>query len=54
MPIFTQNEADAVTVRKDGFMDVRVLTEQGVMFKGAKINKTVGQHSTDEMYKVHH
>lgn len=52
MPIFTQNEADAAIVRKDGFTDVRVLTEQGVVFKGTRINKTIGQHGTDEMYKV--
>ncbi|WP_169391999.1 MULTISPECIES: MBL fold metallo-hydrolase [Psychrobacter] len=52
MPIFTQDEADAAIVRKDGFTDVRVLTEQGVVFKGTRINKTTGQHGTDAMYKV--
>ena len=52
MPIFTQNTADAAIVRKDGFTDVRVLTEQGVVFKGTEINKIIGQHGTDEMYKV--
>lgn len=52
MPIFTQDAADAEIVRKDGFTDVRVLTEQGVVFKGTRINKTIGQHGTDEMYKV--
>lgn len=52
MPIFTQDEADAATVRKDGFTDVRVLTQKGIMFKGTGIYKTIGQHGTDEMYKV--
>lgn len=52
MPIFTQDAADAATVRKDGFTDVRVLTEQGVVFKGTRINKTIGQHGTDAMYKI--
>lgn len=52
MTIFTQDEADAATVRKDGFTDVRVLTEQGVVFKGTKINKTIGQHGTNAMYQV--
>ncbi|WP_227678349.1 MBL fold metallo-hydrolase [Psychrobacter vallis] len=52
MPIFTQYAADAAIVRKDGFTDVRVLTEQGIVFKGTRINKTIGQHGTDEMYKV--
>ena len=50
MPIFTKNEADAVTVRKDGFTHVRVLPEQGTVFGGTKISKTIGQHGTDEMY----
>lgn len=52
MPIFTQDEADATIVRKDGFTNVRVLTEQGVVFKGTRINKTIGQHGTDAMYKI--
>ena len=52
IPIFTQDEADAAIVRKDGFTDVRVLTEQGVVFKGTRINKTIGQHGTNGMYKV--
>lgn len=52
MPIFTQNEADAVTVRKDGFTHVRVLPEQGIVFEGTKISKTIGQHGTDEMYQI--
>ena len=52
MPIFTQDEADAAIVRKDGFTNVRALTDQGVVFKGVTIHKTIGQHGTDEMYKV--
>ena len=52
MPIFTQDEADAAIVRKDGFTNVRALTDQGVVFKGVIIHKTIGQHGTDEMYKV--
>lgn len=52
IPIFTQNEADAATVRKDGFTHVKVLSDAGVTFNGTKINKTLGQHGTDEMYQV--
>lgn len=52
MTIFTQDEADAVIVRKDGFTDVRVLTEQGIVFKGTRIHKTIGQHGTNAMYQV--
>jgi len=52
MPIFTQNEADAKTVRQDGFTNVEVLTDTGVTFNGTKIHKTIGQHGTDAMYQV--
>lgn len=52
MPIFTQNAQDADTVRKDGFTDVRVLTEAGVEFQGTRLVKAGGQHGTDAMYAV--
>lgn len=52
MPIFTQNEEDAATVRKDGFTDVRVLTQAGSSFNGTRLYKTGGQHGSDEMYAV--
>ena len=52
MPIFTQDEADATAVRKDGFTDVRVLTEAGSEFNGTRLYKTGGQHGTDTMYTV--
>lgn len=43
IPIFAQNEQDAQSIRKDGFRDVRVLTENTV-FKGTRLSKTGGQH----------
>ena len=43
IPIFAQNEQDAQSIRKDGFKDVRVLTENTV-FKGTHLSKTGGQH----------
>jgi len=52
MPIFTQNEQDAAAMRKDGFTDVRVLTEDGAEFNGTHLYKTGGQHGTDQMYAV--
>ncbi|MDX3985720.1 MAG: MBL fold metallo-hydrolase [Achromobacter sp.] len=52
MPIFTQNEADAAAVRKDGFTEVRVLTEVGSEFNGTRLYKTGGQHGSDQMYAV--
>ncbi|WP_311220702.1 MULTISPECIES: MBL fold metallo-hydrolase [unclassified Acidovorax] len=52
MPIFTQDEKDAAAVRKDGFTNVRVLTEAGTEFNGTRLYKTGGQHGTDAMYAV--
>lgn len=52
IPIFTQNEHDAMVVRKDGFTNVRVLTEAGTEFNGTRLYKTGGQHGTDQMYAV--
>jgi L-ascorbate metabolism protein UlaG (beta-lactamase superfamily) len=43
IPIFAQNEQDAQSIRKDGFKDVRVLTEN-TLFKGTRLSKTGGQH----------
>lgn len=51
IPLFVQNEADAVIVRGQGFTDVRVLTYKAE-FDGVTLNKTGGQHGTDEMYAV--
>lgn len=39
MTIFTQDEKDAAKVREDGFTDVRVLTEEGLDFKGTRLIK---------------
>lgn len=46
IPIFVQNEQDAVSVRKDGFNDVRVLGSDTV-FNGTRLIRTGGQHGTD-------
>jgi L-ascorbate metabolism protein UlaG (beta-lactamase superfamily) len=48
IPIFAQSEEDAESIRKDGFKDVRVLTEK-VNFHGTLLSKTAGQHGSDEM-----
>lgn len=47
MPIFVQDEKDATSIRKDGFTDVRVLTESTV-FNGTRLSKTGGQHGDDK------
>ncbi|QXE88418.1 MBL fold metallo-hydrolase [Geomonas nitrogeniifigens] len=47
MPIFAQNENDAVTLREAGFSDVTVLTGQ-TRFAGITLIKTSGQHGSDD------
>ena len=46
MPVFVQNDADAKTLRGQGFKDVRVL-KGAVTFNGVKLSKTGGQHGSD-------
>jgi len=54
MPIFVQNESDAVTVRRDGFTDVRVIGNDST-FNGTRLIRVGGQHGTDEhMEKLGH
>jgi len=48
LPIFAQNEEDAESIRKDGFTDVRVLTED-TLFNGTRLSKTGGQHGDDKL-----
>jgi len=49
IPLFAQDEADAQTIRAQGFTDVRILDEDTV-FGGVHLAKTGGQHGTDTMY----
>ncbi|WP_229426938.1 MBL fold metallo-hydrolase [Massilia atriviolacea] len=51
MPIFTQNEDDAQSIRKDGFTNVRSL-DANTVFKGTRLIRTGGQHGTDRMMRV--
>ena len=51
MPIFVQDEKDAISIRQDGFTDVRVLTESTV-FNGTRLSKTGGQHGDDKTMAV--
>lgn len=46
LPIFVQNETDAAIIRKDGFTDVRILTDDTV-FEGTRLHRTDGQHGDD-------
>lgn len=49
LPVFVQNEADAKTIRGQGFQDVRVLKDS-TTFKGVTLRKTGGQHGSDLLY----
>ncbi|MGE5525371.1 MAG: MBL fold metallo-hydrolase [Rhodospirillaceae bacterium] len=48
MPIFTQSQDDAESVRSAGFQNVRVLTAN-VDFNGTRLSRTGGQHGSDAM-----
>lgn len=49
LPVFVQNDADAKTIRGQGFEDVRVLKDS-TTFNGVKLSKTGGQHGSDLLY----
>lgn len=51
IPLFAQNQADATMIRKQGFTDVRILSDKAE-FGGVTLSKIGGQHGTDEMYAV--
>ena len=48
LPVFAQNEADAQSIRADGFTDVRTLAAHGdTAFGAIRIARTDGQHGSD-------
>ena len=49
LPIFAQNDADAETIRGQGFSDVRVLSATS-SFKDVQLIKTGGRHGTEAHY----
>lgn len=51
LPVFVQNEQDAVEIKAQGFTQVSVI-KQSTVFSGITLTKTGGQHGTDEMYAV--
>lgn len=51
LPLFAQNEADAQSIRKDGFTNVRVLGKD-TEFNGTRLNITAGQHGSDQAMAV--
>lgn len=51
LPLFAQNDADAETIRSQGFTDVRVLGDT-LQLNGVQLIKTGGRHGTDAVYAV--
>src|SRR5690554_8000850 len=49
IPLFAQHQADATMICSQGFTDVRVLSDKAE-FGGVTLNKTGGQHGSDEMF----
>ncbi len=49
--LFTQNDEDATEIRKAGFQNVEVLTEDTV-FEGIQLIKTKGEHGRGEILKL--
>jgi L-ascorbate metabolism protein UlaG (beta-lactamase superfamily) len=50
IPLFAQDEKDAMVIKSKGFKDVRVLSKSS-NFKNVAIQKTAAQHGSDEAYK---
>lgn len=50
VPVFVQDKDDAALLKKQGFQDVRVLTDS-VTFNGVQITRTGGRHGSEEMYR---
>lgn len=48
IPLFTQDESDAASIRKDGFTNVRVIGDNTV-FNGTRLSRSDGQHGTSQM-----
>lgn len=46
VPIFSQDETDAAVIKKSGFNDVRVLTEDSIQLGKLKLTKTPALHGT--------
>lgn len=49
LPLFSQSEEEAATIRGYGFEDVRVLREEGVEFKGVTLYRTACDHGSSNL-----
>ena len=48
VPLFVQNEREVGVMKKSGFADVRMFTDDGVTFKGVTLKRTFAKHGTKE------
>ncbi len=48
VPLFAQNEREVGVMKKSGFADVRMLTDDGVTFNGVTLKRTYAKHGTKE------
>ena len=48
VPLFVQNEREVGVMKKSGFADVRMLTDDGVTFNGVTLKRTYAKHGTNE------
>lgn len=46
IPVFVQSEVDAETLKRSGFVDVRVLSDEGTDVNGVTLIRTPGRHGT--------
>lgn len=49
--LYAQHQGDASLIRSQGFTNVHVISDK-VQFKGITLNRTGGQHGTNEMYAI--
>lgn len=49
LPVFSQSEEEARTIRSHGFEDVRVLRDEGTEFNGVKMYRTPCDHGSSDL-----
>ena len=53
IPLFAQNDEEAVLSRERGFQDVRVLTEEGTVFGDIQLYRTPCDHGSGDLVTEH-
>ena len=50
VPIFVQNDDEVAVMKKSGFADVRMLTDDGVTFNGVTLKRTYAKHGKKTLW----